>query len=224
MAQNVITGTAGRDRLYGTEGDDLINGLQGKDRLYGFAGDDDLHGGLDDDMLWGGAGNDTFFVDTREEKVFERRDEGSDTVISSISYVLGNNFERLVLSGGVEPLHGTGNRLDNELIGNVGDNVLSGGLGNDTLEGGAGRDVYLFDTKLGPGNVDVVRFVAGEDVIALDERIFGGALDSQDRIIFDVQTGALLYDPDGTGPAAAVQFATLTGVVGPLSAADFVLV
>jgi Ca2+-binding RTX toxin-like protein len=77
---------------------------------------------------------------------------------------------------------------------------------------------------LGPGNVDVVRFMPGEDVIALDARIFAGALDSPDRLIFDVPTGALLYDADGTGPAAAVQFATLTGVVAPLSAADFVLV
>jgi serralysin len=223
MAQNIITGTAGPDRLYGTEADDLINGLEGRDHLYGLGGDDVLHGGLQDDMLWGGTGNDTFFVDTAGEKVFEHRGEGIDDVISSISYVLGNNFERLILSGIGEPIDATGNRLDNELIGNAGDNVLAGKLGNDTLEGGAGRDVYLFDTRPGPGNVDLVRFVQGEDVIALDARIFAGALDSPDRLVFDVATGALLYDADGGGPAAAVQFATLTGVAGPLSAADFVL-
>jgi serralysin len=235
MAQNIVTGTAGRDRLYGTQGDDLINGLEGKDHVHGLAGDDVLHGGLDDDLLWGGAGNDEYFVDTASEKVFEHRDEGVDTVVSSISYVLGNNLERLVLSGGVDPLDATGNSLDNELIGNLGDNALSGGLGNDTLEGGGGRDVYVFDTKPGPGNVDVVRFVAGEDLIALDQRIFAGisgpdafqngsgALDDQGRIIFDAATGSLSYDPDGTGPAVAVQFATLTGAVGPLSEADFLL-
>jgi len=235
MAQNIVTGTEGRDRLYGSSGDDLINGLAGKDHLHGLAGDDDLHGGLDDDMLWGGAGNDLYFVDTAGEKLFERRDEGIDTVASSISYVLGHNFERLVLAGGSDPLSGTGNNLDNELIGNVGGNVLSGGLGNDTLIGDAGRDVYVFDTKPGPGNVDVVHFAAGEDVIALDQRVFAGisgpdafqngpaALDSQGRIIFDVGTGALSYDPDGTGPADPVQFATLVGVSVPLSEADFLL-
>jgi Ca2+-binding RTX toxin-like protein len=236
MAQNIITGTEGRDRLYGTEGSDLINGLAGKDHLHGLGGDDVLHGGLDDDILWGGAGDDEFFVDTTGEKIFEHRDEGFDHVISSISYELGNNLEVLFLTGGEQPLQATGNRLDNLLVGNFGDNVLSGELGNDTLDGNAGRDTYLFDTKPGPENVDVVRFVAGEDLIALDSRIFAGisgpdafqngpaALDSQGRIIFDPETGALVYDPDGTGPALAVQFATLTGVAGPLSEADFVLV
>jgi serralysin len=235
MSQNLIFGTAGRDRLYGTQGEDVINGLEGEDHLHGLGGDDVLHGGLDDDMLWGGEGNDEFFVDTPGEKVFEHRNEGIDTVVSSISYVLGNNVERLVLAGGLDPLDATGNRLDNELIGNSGDNVLSGGLGNDTLTGGGGHDVYLFDTQPAPGNVDVIQFVPGEDVIALDQRIFAGiagpdafqngtgAADSQGRIIFDAGTGALMYDPDGTGSAAAVQFATLTGVAGPLSDADFLL-
>ena len=51
MAQNIISGTPGRDQLVGTEGDDLINGLTGKDHLHGLAGDDVLHGGLDNDMF-----------------------------------------------------------------------------------------------------------------------------------------------------------------------------
>lgn len=211
MTQNIITGTAGRDRLYGTSGVDLINGLEGKDHLYGLAGDDDLHGGLDDDMLWGGEGDDLYFVDTPTEKVFEFHDQGIDTVTSSISYVLGNNVERLVLAGGTEPLSATGNRLDNELIGNMGDNVIAGGLGNDVLVGEAGRDVFVFDTRPGPGNVDVVHFAQGDDLIALDQRIFAGiagpqafqngaaATDSQGRIIFDAATGSLSYDADGTG-------------------------
>jgi serralysin len=45
------------------------------------------------------------------------------------------------------------------------------------------------------------------------------------HIIFNTATGALLYDPDGAGGIAAVQFATivLTGLTGPLTAADFVV-
>ena len=35
------------------------------------------------------------------------------------------------------------------------------------------------------------------------------AHDANDRIIYDSSTGALSYDPDGTGSKAAVQFATL---------------
>ena len=48
-------------------------------------------------------------------------------------------------------------------------------------------------------------------------------LDGNDRIIYNTTTGALYYDPDGDGAAAAVQFATLgTGLA--LTAADFFVV
>jgi Ca2+-binding RTX toxin-like protein len=235
VAQNIITGTPGRDRLVGTAGDDLINGLAGKDHLRGLTGDDDLHGGLDDDMLWGGPGNDLYFVDTLREKVFERRNEGIDTVASSISYTLPANVERLVLVDFADPTSATGNKLDNEIIGSQGDNAIAGKGGNDTLIGGLGRDTYIFDTPLGPDNVDTVQFVSGSDLIQLDARIFKGvtgpgafafgpaAMDADDRILYDASTGALMYDRDGTGPQAAVTFAILVGA-GALSPADFTVV
>lgn len=237
MSQNIVTGTTGPDRLFGTAGVDLINGLSGKDHLHGLAGDDDLHGGFDNDLLWGGPGNDLYFVDTPGEQVFERPDEGEDTVISSISYQLGTNFERLLLSGGTDPLSATGNALDNELIGNAGANMLNGRGGNDILTGLDGSDVYVFDTKPGPGNVDVVnQFIAAEDFIALDSDIFSGlsspvpfhigatAADGNTCIMYDPTSGALLYDRDGTGSAQAVQFATLVGLGGTLSADNFLVV
>ena len=37
----------------------------------------------------------------------------------------------------------------------------------------------------------------------------GLAGDASDRIIYETDTGRLLYDADGTGAAAGVQFATL---------------
>ncbi len=37
------------------------------------------------------------------------------------------------------------------------------------------------------------------------------AQDSDDRIIYDPTTGALFFDSDGVGGAAAVQFAVLSG-------------
>jgi Ca2+-binding RTX toxin-like protein len=223
VAQNIITGTPGRDRLQGTAGDDLIN-------------DDDLHGGLDDDMLWGGLGDDLYFVDTAGEKVFERVDEGIDTVVSSIGYTLPANVERLVLVDFPDPDSATGNKLDNEIIGSQGDNVIAGKGGNDTLDGGLGSDTYVFDTGLGADNVDTVQFVSGTDRIQLDARIFKGvtgpeafafgpaATDVDDRIIYDASTGALMYDRDGSGPDPAMTFAILVGGAGALSPADFAVV
>jgi serralysin len=236
MAQNIITGTPGRDRLVGTAGDDLINGLAGKDHLHGLAGNDDLHGGLDDDMLWGGLGDDLYFVDTAGEKIFERRNEGIDTVVSSISYTLPANVERLVLVDFADPTSATGNTLANEIIGSQGDNVIAGKGGNDTLDGALGRDTYVFDTRLGRNNVDTVQFVSGDDLIQLDSKIFkgvtgpesfafgGAATDANDRIIYDPSSGALMYDADGTGHQAAVTFAILVGQAPLLSPADFVVV
>lgn len=46
------------------------------------------------------------------------------------------------------------------------------------------------------------------------------ALDANDYLIFDTNTGALSYDADGNGASEAVQFATLTGV-NSLSGTDF---
>jgi len=78
--------------------------------------------------------------------------------------------------------------------------------------------------------------VAGVDVIQLDARIFQGvtgpeafafgpaAMDADDRIIYDANTGALMYDPDGTGSETAVTFAILVGTVGALSPEDLVVV
>ena len=60
---------------------------------------------------------------------------GDDTVISSVSYSLSANVERLVLTGGATL--GAGNAADN---------TLDGGQGADTLAGGAGNDTYRVDT------------------------------------------------------------------------------
>ena len=54
-----IVGTAGNDRLVGTDLPDVLCGFRGDDTLVGFGGGDVLRGGRGNDSLFGSAGADT---------------------------------------------------------------------------------------------------------------------------------------------------------------------
>ncbi len=138
------------------DGDDKITGSGSADTLYGFAGsdiiraghgNDTLDGGSGDDIMIGGVGNDTYIVDDVSDIVWEYVNQGSDTVRSSVDYVLGIYLDHLVLTGSAD-INGTGNELSNKIDGNGADNILTGGGGNDTLNGHGGVDVM----KGGTGN------------------------------------------------------------------------
>ena len=89
----------------------------------------------------GDAGNDTYFVDNASDAVTENPNEGSDSVSSSVSLSLANHVENLTLTGSAA--NGTGNALDNVIIGNSSANVLTGNDGNDTITGGSGADTLV---------------------------------------------------------------------------------
>jgi Ca2+-binding RTX toxin-like protein len=103
--------------------------------------------------MYGETGDDTYVVDNIGDVVTENVNEGMDTVLSSIGYALGANLENLTLTGNAT-INGTGNDLNNTLIGNsaanvltagLGNDVLMGGKGNDVLQGGGGNDLYVFN-------------------------------------------------------------------------------
>jgi len=164
---------------YGTAAGEEIVGEYGSDRVYGLDGNDRVFGLLGNDTLDGGNGDD---------------------------FINGGN--------GSAPASGN--------------DVLYGSNGNDSLYGADGQDVFVFNTKLNAKtNVDfVIDFTPADDTIHLSKAVFSkiaskgvlkaGAFvvgnhvrDKQDRILYEKSSGALFYDPDGTGKAKAVQFATV---------------
>lgn len=142
--------------LTGDDGANTLNGGDGDDMLSGLGGDDVLDGKAGADTMDGGTGGDTFHVDNIGDIVIEGASAGYDTVISSVSYTLGNNVERLSLTGH-ENVDATGNSLRNVIGGNSGDNRIDGGFGQDTMIGHGGNDTYIVDRF-----DDVVTEKAGE--------------------------------------------------------------
>ena len=102
-----------------------------------------LDGGTGADSLLGGDGDDTYIVDNIGDKVTESAGKGSDTVKSSVNFTLGADVENLTLTG--TAISGTGNTLDNTIIGNASANTLDGAAGADSLSGGGGNDTYIVD-------------------------------------------------------------------------------
>lgn len=122
-------------------------------------GDDyfDSTGGTVSGIVKGGWGDDVFIVSSAIA-LSEEFNEGTDLVKSSISWVLGSNFENLTLLG-TGNINATGNGLHNVLIGNTGNNLITGGAGVDTLIGGLGDDVYIVEAG---DEADVIRENVGE--------------------------------------------------------------
>ena len=249
---NILKGasaSARADVIDGLGGDDTLYGLTGNDTLIGGDGKDILDGGKGADRMEGGAGNDVYIVDAMGDKIVEGRGNGVDLVKASITYTIVDNVDDLLLTGSAN-IRGFGNNLANTLTGNAGKNVLyglggkdilNGGLESDTLVGGSGKDTFVFDSKLSASNVDTIQgFVAADDTIRLDDAIFKGiapgtlksalfkdvavsAIDHNDRIIYDHDTGSLAYDADGSGAIKAVSFAIIDNHTS-LTYADFIIV
>jgi predicted extracellular nuclease len=115
----------------------------------GNAGANVLHGGGGTDILYGFGGNDIFYTDVAATQIVEGAGGGTDTLYTSVSYVLGGNAQVELLStnshASTAAINLTGNGFDNQLFGNAGTNILHGGGGVDILVGFGGNDTYYID-------------------------------------------------------------------------------
>lgn len=135
---NTITGNTGNNTLNGAWGDDTLNGGNGNDIFQDDNGADRMVGGL---------GDDTYYVDNVGDTTIEVAGQGTDSVFSSVSYLLweqSQHIELLTLTG-TGNIDAGGNGLANVITGNAGNNVLNGGGNADRMVGGQGNDTYYVD-------------------------------------------------------------------------------
>ena len=127
----------------------------------GTAGADTLSGTAGADQLMGLAGDDIYVVSNAGDNIIENLNEGIDTVQSSLTYTLAANVENLTLTGSTA-INGTGNILNNLLVGNTANNTLTGGVGDDSLDGKAGTDTLIGGVGNDTYYVDVAADVVTE--------------------------------------------------------------
>jgi Ca2+-binding RTX toxin-like protein len=189
VIENAIGGS-GDDTLIGNDVNNQLTGNAGNDIIYGHGGNDVLNGGMGDDTMLGGSGNDTYFVNSTGDMLYETTSSvssvdagGIDTVISSVSWTLGDYFENLRLNTSAAA-NGIGNALNNTIFAGAGNNVLNGGAGTDMLSyyySSAGVSVNLASTSAqatgGSGSDTILNFenLAGTN---FNDRLLGNAADN----------------------------------------------
>jgi len=229
-AQNTVG--AGSDKLLNIEN---IIGSSYNDSLKGVAAGSKLNGGLGIDTLTGGAGSDTFVV-TAGDTVTDASTADSDTVESSVDYVLSATLENLTLLTGATV--GVGNTTKNLLKGNSSNNVLegkgaTGASTEDTLTGGDGNDTYIItdgteviiETNASTTQIDTV--ISSGTVTALANNVenlrligaISGTGNSLNNIIYASSgSNATLDGGSGTADTLSYQFGATAGVTITLNA------
>ena len=214
VGANFITGSNGTDVITTGAGDDILfggpsnlptPGVDGNDTLDAGAGNDTLLGGFGEDLLLGGDGNDSL-----------GGGPGADTLIGGSgndSFYYNNFGEGLQLNGNVA----VGSNPDQ-----IGDFVV----GQDKIILSQ-SSFQLRQQTAGSSRIASNSFLVVDTGVYLDSgnpgAAFGPILVYEAQLDVDNNTGRLRYDPDGSGPLAAVTLANLNGKPG-LTVTDITLI
>ena len=252
VGNDTLVGGTGKDRLDGGLGADAMQGDNGDDTYtvdsFGdvvFETSDNALAGHDTVLTSLDNYNLTFGNLTRIEHLTLLGTANLKGTGNAKNNKVTGNTGNNVLSGGDGHDEVLGVSGNDTLIGDSGNDALISNEGRSTMRGGIGNDIFRF-AILGAGNADtILDFNATDDVIYLNVQVFGAlgfgsiqpdefksgnpplpSTNANACISFNTGTGILTYDADGNGSGAAQQFATilLTGLVGTVTAADFMVV
>ncbi|HLP81106.1 MAG TPA: putative Ig domain-containing protein [Nitrosomonas sp.] len=217
------TGNALANTITGNAAANMLNGATGADTLIGGLGDDIYTVDNTGDLIVENLNEGIDKVNSSVSYVLSDNVENITLIGSSAINATGNEAANMIV----------GNSSSNQLIGGGGHDILNGAADNNTLTGGTGIDYFQFKSldHITGGRIDTITdFNVVDDTIKLENSIFtvfstiinpnkipadqfrigSQALDENDFIIYNSAIGALLYDADGNGVQAAVQFATLS--------------
>ncbi len=233
---DILTGGAGTDTIDGGDGADLYLIASFAHHPVTEVISDSGGSGTDELRFSSTTANQTLTISanaTGLETITIGTGSASAPVISATTALNVNasaaaNGLAIIGNNGANRLTGTASA--DTLSGNGGNDTLNGGGGDDVLTGGSGADVFRFSTTpdAGSSGDQITDFsVAAGDRIQLESTVFNAlptigtlaasafrlgasATTTAHRIVYNSATGALLYDPDGSNPLAALPLATLS--------------
>lgn len=234
-AKLVLTGNAFDNTITGNAGDNRIDGRAGADVMKGLAGSDTyLVDNVRDQVIESAkdVGIDTVVTTVSYKlaagQAIERLSADVSTKVTNSAKIdlTGNEFANTI----------KGNAAANVINGG---GASKAGAGADTLFGLGGKDTFVFDSGIltakgaviAKNDAHLADFSVIDDAIKLSKSVFAGltadtkgvlvadqfkdigklgaTLDKSDRVLYDSKSGALFYDKDGSGSAAAIKFATI---------------
>ena len=231
--RDTVTGSLGRDVIYGGSGHDTLNGNDGDDRLSGDDGHDIVNGGNGNDELLGGNGNDIL-----------NGGNGDDTLFSDAGYDIldgGEGSDRYIVTrdsnGFVDVYNDSGQQgvdvieaVDSET--NIGiksgfnqdsgiEMIFANDLSDVNITGTAGNEVWDFSATeiVGISKIDAGD---GNDIIIgsqRDDRIIGGAGQDiltggkgADTYIFNNQSGHDIIKESGDNTTDVILFEDIDSI------------